>query len=335
MTTFKGIRGTTIEVLSSDPSNPEIGQIWYNSSSGTLKGYQAIGVWTSGGNLGSAAYQAGQAGASNSSAILFNGAPASPGAQGTASTLYNGTSWTAGPSLPVNKFRPGGTGTQTAALSIGGNPQPASSPTAGAGSASFNGTSWTSITSLTTGRAWPGMSGTQTAALAFGGSIYTFPGSQSFQNITESWNGTSWTAGGTLPATKAQAMGAGTQTAALSAFGQSPGSSPSIVSTSNIYNGTSWTATSNGNTARNSLSGGGLQTAALAFGGQTPTATGATESFNGTAWTTNSASLAVARGGASYGNMGTQASTLMAGAGPANVSTESWNLYNIKKITAS
>jgi hypothetical protein len=39
MTTFKEIRGTTIEVVSSDPSNPEVGQIWYNSSSGTLKGY--------------------------------------------------------------------------------------------------------------------------------------------------------------------------------------------------------------------------------------------------------------------------------------------------------
>jgi hypothetical protein len=29
MTTFKEIRGTTIEVVSSDPANPEAGQIWY------------------------------------------------------------------------------------------------------------------------------------------------------------------------------------------------------------------------------------------------------------------------------------------------------------------
>jgi hypothetical protein len=42
MTTFKGIRGTTIEVLSSDPTTPEEGQIWYNSSSGTLKGYKLV-----------------------------------------------------------------------------------------------------------------------------------------------------------------------------------------------------------------------------------------------------------------------------------------------------
>jgi hypothetical protein len=50
MTTFKEIRGTTIEVVSSDPANPETGQIWYNSSSGTLKGYVfatvlMLGLW--------------------------------------------------------------------------------------------------------------------------------------------------------------------------------------------------------------------------------------------------------------------------------------------------
>ncbi len=39
MTTFKEIRGTAIRVVSTDPTNPETGQIWYNSSSGTLKGF--------------------------------------------------------------------------------------------------------------------------------------------------------------------------------------------------------------------------------------------------------------------------------------------------------
>ena len=54
MTTFKGIRGTTIEVLSSDPSAPEEGQIWYNSSSGTLKGsLLQVGAWSAGNNTNS------------------------------------------------------------------------------------------------------------------------------------------------------------------------------------------------------------------------------------------------------------------------------------------
>jgi hypothetical protein len=40
MTTFKEIRGTAIESVSSDPSNPEVGQIWYNNTIGVLKGYR-------------------------------------------------------------------------------------------------------------------------------------------------------------------------------------------------------------------------------------------------------------------------------------------------------
>jgi hypothetical protein len=42
MTTFKEIRGTAVESVSSDPSNPEVGQIWYNNSIGVLKGYQLL-----------------------------------------------------------------------------------------------------------------------------------------------------------------------------------------------------------------------------------------------------------------------------------------------------
>jgi hypothetical protein len=55
MTTFKEIRGTAIESVSSDPTNPEVGQIWYNNSIGVLKGY-ALGAaaWASGGNMATA-----------------------------------------------------------------------------------------------------------------------------------------------------------------------------------------------------------------------------------------------------------------------------------------
>ena len=52
MTTFKEIRGTAIESVSSDPTNPEIGQIWYNNTIGVLKGYQLVAAaWAAGGNL--------------------------------------------------------------------------------------------------------------------------------------------------------------------------------------------------------------------------------------------------------------------------------------------
>jgi hypothetical protein len=52
MTTFKEISGQLIRTLSSDPANPQIGQIWYNSTIGVLKGYKVLVLtWSSGGNL--------------------------------------------------------------------------------------------------------------------------------------------------------------------------------------------------------------------------------------------------------------------------------------------
>jgi hypothetical protein len=53
MTTFKEISGQLIRTLSSDPANPQEGQIWYNSTIGVLKGYRSLGAaaWASGGNL--------------------------------------------------------------------------------------------------------------------------------------------------------------------------------------------------------------------------------------------------------------------------------------------
>jgi hypothetical protein len=136
MTTFKEIRGTTIEVVSSDPANPEQGQIWYNSSSGTLKGYQLANVnaWASGGNLNTARAAA------------------------------------------------AGSGTQTAALSFGGD---AGSPPKTTATESYNGTSWTSVNPMNTARSLLGGAGTQTSALAFGGGVIP-----PVTAATESYNGT-------------------------------------------------------------------------------------------------------------------------------------------------
>jgi hypothetical protein len=38
MAEYINIKGQNIEVVASDPANPTIGQIWYNSTSNTLKG---------------------------------------------------------------------------------------------------------------------------------------------------------------------------------------------------------------------------------------------------------------------------------------------------------
>jgi hypothetical protein len=51
MAEYINIRGQSIEVVASDPANPTQGQIWYNSTSNTLKGggVTTSGAWASGG----------------------------------------------------------------------------------------------------------------------------------------------------------------------------------------------------------------------------------------------------------------------------------------------
>jgi len=39
MATYITLKGITVEVLAADPSNPVEGQVWYNTTSNTLKGY--------------------------------------------------------------------------------------------------------------------------------------------------------------------------------------------------------------------------------------------------------------------------------------------------------
>ena len=53
MTTYKEIKGTQIEVVSSDPSNPVEGQVWYNTTSNELKGQvvTTAGSWATNANL--------------------------------------------------------------------------------------------------------------------------------------------------------------------------------------------------------------------------------------------------------------------------------------------
>ena len=51
MTTYKEIRGQLIRKVSEDPTNPVEGQIWYNTTTGILKGLPAITAWTSAANM--------------------------------------------------------------------------------------------------------------------------------------------------------------------------------------------------------------------------------------------------------------------------------------------
>lgn len=119
MTTFKEIRGTAIQSVSSDPSNPEEGQIWYNNTIGVLKGYRSLGgVWASGGNYPVSIFEPGSAG--TQTAGLGFGGRTGPGGQTNATKEYDGSAWSAGGNLGTARYHLGGAGTQTAGLGFGG-----------------------------------------------------------------------------------------------------------------------------------------------------------------------------------------------------------------------
>ena len=53
MASYININGNNIPIRASDPANPIIGEVWYNSTTNVLKGQTATtaGAWATGGNL--------------------------------------------------------------------------------------------------------------------------------------------------------------------------------------------------------------------------------------------------------------------------------------------
>ena len=294
MAEYINIRGQNIEVVASDPANPTQGQIWYNSTSNTLKG-QGVSTasWASGNNMNTARYFLGSSG-TQTDTVAFGGTDG--GSALSATEEYNGASWTSVTGLPTGITQIGGLGiSSSAALAMGGF-----SPYLNT-SYEYNGTSWSSGGTMATARTNPGGIGTQTAGLAMSGYA---PGGNI--NNSEEYDGSSWTAVGSLtrsPATN-RMQGSGIQTAGV-AFGG--GASPQILTEE--YNGSTWTAVNSMNTPRGGMAGAGtLQTAGIGFsGGGSSTAT---ELYDGTSWSTD-ASVNTAR--AQGAGSGTQASALFMG----------------------
>jgi hypothetical protein len=83
MAEYINIKGQNIEVVASDPANPTVGQIWYNSTSNTLKGggVTTAGAWATGGNMGTARYALAGAG-TQTAGLAFGGYVGPPGATG-------------------------------------------------------------------------------------------------------------------------------------------------------------------------------------------------------------------------------------------------------------
>jgi hypothetical protein len=147
---------------------------------------------------------------------------------------------------------------------------------------------------MNTARAYLAGCGTQTAGLGFGRGYSPIAGT------TEEYDGSAWSNSNPLNTGRYVLAGAGIQTAAL-AFGGTTSSPqlPGNTGATEEYDGSSWANNPTGlNTPRSSIAGLGLQTAALAFGGFVPGPANstATESYNGSTWTTVN-SLNTARNG--------------------------------------
>ncbi len=286
MTTYKEIKGTQIEVLASDPSNPADGQVWYNSTDNVLKGNvgSPVASWATGGSLNTGRTGgAGGAGSTISASIAFSGDPRP--AVGIKTELYNGSNWTEVNDL--NQIRSAAAsaihGTQTAALWFGGVDVPGGSVSIKTETEKWNGTNWTEVNDLNQGRYYVSGAGTNSSAIAFGGQN---PTSTKLAQ-TELYNGTNWTEVNDLATAKANIAGAGADNTSALAFG-GKGPPAAVIATNEQWNGTNWTEVGDLNTARAFAGGSGIVTSALCFGGEVPpgeTASAVTESWNGSTWT--------------------------------------------------
>ena len=121
MADYKTLHGTNIDTVSSDPDNPVKGQVWYNSTSKTLKGrILSAAAWSSGGNLNTARQDNG-AGGLYSDAVVFGGENPTPAATALTEN-WNGNNFSEVADLSTARMSNTGAGTVTAALAIGGSP---------------------------------------------------------------------------------------------------------------------------------------------------------------------------------------------------------------------
>ena len=174
-------------------------------------------------------------------------------------------------------------------------------------SAEWDGSSWSSGPTFNESKFLGGCSGTYTAAIASGGNG---PGGAELAT-SQTWNGSSWTAAPSVPTGNQGNCHFGTSTASVTAGGSND------YDYSAEWNGSSWTAGNNMNVDRYGSAGSGTLTAGLIAGGEPgPAASGTSENYDGTNWTTG-ATLAQGKmamyGGSSIASAGTSGSLISGG----------------------
>ena len=328
MAAYKDLVGQKITKVTSNPSEPKTGQMWYNSTDGKLRGLGILNAWASSGSLISARGFVSHTGTQTAS-LLAGGLSPAP-SYFSASEEYNGSGWSTGGSLPAGTYALSSAGTQTAALVFGGAN---SSDTKQSTTYTYNGTSFsTTPNSLNTARDQLSGGGTQTSALAVGGRV-----TSAVVTNMEEWNGSSWTNLTALPEKRGYTHANGPETAffmASGALGDNAGS-PYTSATLN-YDGSSISTGENVNTARSAGGAAGDSANAIFYGGDVSgTSQTKTEKYDGTSWS-EVADMAVAKRGSGAGAGTSNAAALSAGAygPPASASTEEFT-SSTNTITAA
>ena len=299
MATFKNINGFQIQYLASDPTNPIEGQVWFNSTSKSLKGHGILGTatWSSGNNMSSPTGSHAGFG-TQSASLAVSGYDQNAGSPTVNNQSYNGTSWSELANVNTGRYGVVGCGTTTAGLIYGQIVNPSN---VGGLTEEWNNTSWSVKNAMNTSRGNSATAGGGTTEATFVVSGQVSP--SSYPSNTETWNGTSWTEVNEINTARRNLSGFGVSTAAIVAGG----TSPSILVES--WNGTSWTEIAELNTAANESAASGIQTSGLVIGGAPNIAR--TEQWNGSSWT-EVADLATGRN--QLGGSGTTTAGLAFGA---------------------
>ena len=281
MATYKEIRGTHIVSVTSDPPSPVNGQMWYNSTTRTIKGLTSnpVGSWSTGTSANSGRFYSGSSG-TPTSFLMFGGEAPPPATQHAQKTeSFNGSAFTEVNDMNTARiFSRGSAGvSNTAALVFSGWQPPHTT-----NCEQWDGSSWTETTNVNTQRYLGMGTGSSTQALFYGG----YSGTANLA-ITESWNGSAWTEVADLNTARYAHGGSGSYTSALSIGGYiTP--SPGTVGITESWNGSAWTEVADLNTVRyqQGATGGGSSdnTTSLVFGGQPGKVTN-TETWNGSSWT--------------------------------------------------
>jgi len=327
MSNYKDIKGLKVRYLASDPANPELGEIWYNSTTNVAKILAAttVGAWASAPTKNTASYATSGGGVGVVSATAaFGGRVDGPTSalSTTAIEEYDGTSWSPTASLNTVRGNNGQCGTQTAAIITTGFNSPFGTPGVWSPSTAveeYDGTSATTVNNNGTASSDQCFVGSQIAAFQAGGYV---PGGTPIGRTSAAfdYDGTSWTAQTSMPGVQGAISSCGTSYTDVLFWG---GGNSFPTTQTNTWNGTAYSTVNSLNTA-GQPTGSGISTDGFSIGGNSPTLT-TCELYDGTSWTTTT-SLNSGKGNGGATGANTTSSVLAWGAEPPPLKgvTEEW-----------